>query len=891
MTGLHLDGSRWTPPLPGSTPALVAKVEITAPLSTLDARGARWGYLLILAHGRPVGWVTCPVINGRCTVREIRRAVAATLMPDLLSALLAERLRTPLTQGSLSAASLLASVARPDRRWPRITVAVCTRDRPNDLMRCLRAMQEVDYPDFDVLVVDNAPSSGETHDLVRTYFPAWRYAQEARPGLDWARNRALELTETEFIAFTDDDVAPDVDWLKRLAEVFADPDVAAVTGLIAPFELQTDSQLHFERIGGFGRGFRKAWHRIDPSGARPDVYHLGAGRFGAGANMAFRAQALRDIGGFDPALDVGTVTEGGGDLDIFLRLLHEGRTLVYEPAAITWHIHRNDPHGLRRQIATWGTAMGALMTASFRRYPSFRLRILRFAMVWSWLGYIGPLLRNTLGPGQVPRRLRVAPLVRLFIGPFRYKRARRTARGLGAGRITPAPPPVHRASERIAVATVDLSRPLEVLNPPVEAGACLLHVTIAERALGRLRFETRGHPISPDEIAVRVAQELADPVLHLALSAGDLARALSLAELVMAQISVDEDLAGDVYAPALASVVVATRNRPTQLRRCLASLFSQTAQFPFEVIVVDNDPASGLTRPVVEQFPKARYITEAVQGLSPARNTGFRAAHGDILVATDDDVVAPPGWLQELVQPFRFEHVGVATGLVSPLCLDAPSQRHFEALGGLGKGTRGFEVGLDWLAARWLLPPRAWDLGATANAAFRRSMLEDPRIGLLLESLGPGSPAGGGEDAYLFYRAVRMGYGVVYEADAVLLHEHRADRRGLRKQMVDYAKGHVAYLLTTLTQDRDLRSLVRLLTVLPAWHLWRLLWPFHRLNYPRHLVLAEMAGYLAGVWGWWAGRRREKRLRRDGRTSSDEPLQPRWSIDATLGGAYANDPH
>jgi O-antigen biosynthesis protein len=186
--------------------------------------------------------------------------------------------------------------------------------------------------------------------------------------LDWARNCALLHAKGLVIAYTDDDVVVDSAWLQKINEVFEETDVVAITGLIAPLELQTDSQLHFEAIGGFGRGCEKVWYRIGAHSERPDTFHLGAGRFGAGANMAFRASVLRKVGGFDPALDVGTLSEGGGDLEIFFRLLHEGYTLVYEPAALVWHCHHKVEMALSDQIKTWGTAMGAFLTAAFLRY-------------------------------------------------------------------------------------------------------------------------------------------------------------------------------------------------------------------------------------------------------------------------------------------------------------------------------------------------------------------------------------------------------------------------------------------------------------------------------------------------------------------------------------------
>ena len=84
-----------------------------------------------------------------------------------------------------------------------------------------------------------------------------RYVREARPGLDWARNRAIAEAAGEMIAFTDDDVEVDPGWIRALVAAFAARSrrVAAVTGLVVPAELDTEAQVLFERYRGFGRGF------------------------------------------------------------------------------------------------------------------------------------------------------------------------------------------------------------------------------------------------------------------------------------------------------------------------------------------------------------------------------------------------------------------------------------------------------------------------------------------------------------------------------------------------------------------------------------------------------------------------------------------------------------
>jgi len=248
---------------------------------------------------------------------------------------------------------------------PTVTVAVCTRDRPDDLARCLDAIQALNPPPDQIVVVDNAPSTNDTRLLV-IQRPGVRYVREPRPGLDWARNRAICESTSDIVAFTDDDVVVDPLWVGALKRTFADfPEAMAVTGLVLPHELETAAQLQFEEYGGFGRGFERRVYRVDQAhGERAVAEHGGTGKFGTGANMAFRKTVFAEIGDFDPALDVGTVTNGGGDLDMFFRVLRSGHTLVYEPAALVRHRHRRDRGQLVRQIANNGTLAVAAWRAS-----------------------------------------------------------------------------------------------------------------------------------------------------------------------------------------------------------------------------------------------------------------------------------------------------------------------------------------------------------------------------------------------------------------------------------------------------------------------------------------------------------------------------------------------
>ena len=279
-------------------------------------------------RGDPVGYIDVPLCNGHCSASTIRAAILRAHSHKLLQSMVRRDLDTP-----LKATGDTDSAAPADNAL--VTVAVCTRDRAEQLKDCLTSLTRLAYSNVEILVVDNAPGTNETRKLVQSEFPDFRYVVEPRPGLDWARNRAIDEAHGEILAYTDDDVSVDPLWVCALVKVFQDdPLVMAVTGLVAPYEMETQAQVLFERYGGFGRGFKRTWYHVDFTSRKDSFLHIGAGRFGTGANMAYRRAVFGKIGGFDPALDVGTVTNGGGDIEMFFRVLEEGHILVYEPAAL-----------------------------------------------------------------------------------------------------------------------------------------------------------------------------------------------------------------------------------------------------------------------------------------------------------------------------------------------------------------------------------------------------------------------------------------------------------------------------------------------------------------------------------------------------------------------------
>lgn len=247
---------------------------------------------------------------------------------------------------------------------PSLSIAICTKDRTKRLVRLLDSLQLVKgtsrFRSTEILVVDNASTDPATRDAVAER-EGLRYVFEPRAGLDFARNAALRHATGDLLAFLDDDVVVDRHWLSGLFAAWeACPNAGGFTGLVLPYKLETEAQIQFELRGGFGRGFEPK--RFHAASAENPLHPVGAGILGAGCNMAFDRSLLLAIGGFDEALDTGAPLPGGGDLDIFYRVLRSGRTMVYEPRYAVYHEHRETLPQLRRQYGTWGLGFMAFLT-------------------------------------------------------------------------------------------------------------------------------------------------------------------------------------------------------------------------------------------------------------------------------------------------------------------------------------------------------------------------------------------------------------------------------------------------------------------------------------------------------------------------------------------------
>jgi GT2 family glycosyltransferase len=338
-------------------------------------------------------------------------------------------------EGQLSTSSLLDAMAVLPRAdapsvtmpLPPISVIVCTRDRPEALRSALSSLIAVDYPEFEIIVVDNASITDASDGVVTSLKdPRLRLVTEPAAGLARARNRGVLMAAHEVVAFTDDDVVVDPGWLRGLMDGFAlATDIACTCGMVPSGELRSFSQAYFDARVTWARRCQPEVYRLSDPPRDQILFPFQVGQFGTGANFAVARSTLIKLGGFDEALGVGSPTRGGEDIDMFVRVLLAGHGLVYQPSALVWH--RADLAALHEQITGYGLGLGAWIAKLLtdrRTAPMVLRRAIR------GLVHARQMTRVSLAPvadsGQsAARSLAATELSAMARGPMAYLSARR----------------------------------------------------------------------------------------------------------------------------------------------------------------------------------------------------------------------------------------------------------------------------------------------------------------------------------------------------------------------------------------------------------------------------------------------------------------------------------
>ncbi|HEX2915644.1 MAG TPA: glycosyltransferase [Chloroflexia bacterium] len=433
------------------------------PLTGLDDYSDVW--ILLRLHGFPVGEAQVPVISNRIEPERLIDAAIAWAGWSILLHLLEDNV---LNSASDSTSGLVDSLAatltsvqtlqqqadplqslkenlrsglknsgdRPACQKYRlskakwfVTVAVCTRDNAEQLKECLDALEKLEYPDYEVIVVDNAPQSKAVSKLLDQRNSARiRYIVEPRLGSSWGRNRALQEARGDIIVFTEDNARPDPLWLLSLVTTLQNPGISMVLGLTYPFEKANQAQL--ESLSKFERSFeRKVYSLKAPEFPTPpyQIFELG-GRY----NLAGWRGNFEDLQGFDVALGTDYIPASVTTADLLYRLITKGYNLAYDPTALVKVAYSSDYNEMRRQKQFESTGIFAFLTKCYINEPENRNKVLWYALKALWQEWFWPSRSKPLSKMNRNRVLSIKHLKATLIGPQYYRKALKKARELTA---------------------------------------------------------------------------------------------------------------------------------------------------------------------------------------------------------------------------------------------------------------------------------------------------------------------------------------------------------------------------------------------------------------------------------------------------------------------------
>jgi glycosyltransferase involved in cell wall biosynthesis len=252
---------------------------------------------------------------------------------------------------------------------PTFSVVVCTRHRAPELERCLDSLAELDHPSYEVVVVDNTSGDREAQRLASSAGAG--YVREPQLGLSRARNAGARETESELIAYLDDDAIADPGWLAQHAAALSDTYLMATTGRILPISNTPGSPDPTESTSDLG----PRPLRVDPS--TPYWFEIANfGGLGFGSNMVFR-RGLFDLGfRFRESLGPGERLDWGEESYAFFTIIRAGHGVAYIPEAVVRHPTRVEGHAARTVRARRHSAAYIYMLMA--EEPEYRGRTIRY---------------------------------------------------------------------------------------------------------------------------------------------------------------------------------------------------------------------------------------------------------------------------------------------------------------------------------------------------------------------------------------------------------------------------------------------------------------------------------------------------------------------------------
>ena len=229
---------------------------------------------------------------------------------------------------------------------PAVSVIVCTYNGSRTLRECLISLEELDYPDYEVLVVDDG-STDETPAIIEG-FRYVRKLHQDHGGLSNARNLGAAKARGKILVYTDDDCVADQHWLSYLVSAFDRGGYGAVGG---------------RNISPPATSLTRACVAAAPGAPAHVLLTDTLAEHIPGCNLAVTRDAFEKIGGFMPEYST-----AGDDVDFCWRLQSAGYEIGFSPGAMVWHYRRFRTRLYLRQQIGYGKAEAILIRDHAQRF-------------------------------------------------------------------------------------------------------------------------------------------------------------------------------------------------------------------------------------------------------------------------------------------------------------------------------------------------------------------------------------------------------------------------------------------------------------------------------------------------------------------------------------------
>lgn len=394
------------------------QLDLLAPWPTFALREGYHAVRVLVRLGTlPIGDVYLRPVRKRIVAHDrLRRRIARKYGPAVLKALAVEptckveEILVP--QGvphDVRDAFVQSHEAEQARSWPEVTVAVHTRDREHLLAACLCNLKQLDYTEFEILVLDNSRDPVPTREIAEKL--GVRYVRCSAQGPGRARNAAIEHAHADWIAFIDDDCRAARTWLKELVRPTHDSGCRCVCGPALAARLESTADIAFELYGGLAPGYAPRVLTADTltaSATRPAPL----ARFGHAANFLIHKPFAKLAGGFDVDLPCGE------HVDLLHRALEADYTVRYAPRAIVYH-HRT---WTRKTLRKW-IRIAAAATAAYHARRALACGDYRSLLELVWhrpLSLSRDFARAITGKSKYPWSLIGLEMRGTLAGPWEY---------------------------------------------------------------------------------------------------------------------------------------------------------------------------------------------------------------------------------------------------------------------------------------------------------------------------------------------------------------------------------------------------------------------------------------------------------------------------------------